>query len=40
MKDLVIADIIRIFRKPTYRIVLLVCLVLSLVRGISCRMDV
>ena len=40
MKDLIIADITRIFRKPTYRIVLLVCLAISLVWAIRTRMNV
>ncbi len=40
MKDLIIADIIRIFRKPTYRIVQLVCLIMSLIWGIRARMNV
>ena len=38
MKDLIIADITRIFRKPTYRIALLVCVILSLIWGIRSRM--
>ena len=40
MKDLIIADIIRIFRKPTYRIVLLVCLIMSLIWAVRARMNV
>ena len=40
MKDLIIADVTRIFRKPTYRTALLVCLVLSVIWGIRARMNV
>lgn len=40
MKDLIIADVTRIFRKPTYRIALLVCLGLSLIWAIRARVDV
>ena len=40
MKDLIVADVIRIFKKPTYRILLILCLVLSLVWAIKARMDV
>ncbi|MCR5650991.1 MAG: hypothetical protein K6F86_07415 [Lachnospiraceae bacterium] len=40
MKDLILADVTRIFRKPTYRIVLLICLGLSLVWAIRARLNV
>ena len=40
MKDLIIADITRIFRKPTYRIAMLVCLVWSLIWAINAKKDV
>ena len=40
MKDLIIADVTRIFRKPTYRIVLLFCLGSSLIWAIRAKMNV
>ena len=40
MKYLIIADVKRIFRKPTYRMALLVCLVLSLIRVIRAKVNV
>ncbi|SCY28266.1 hypothetical protein SAMN02910292_01313 [Lachnospiraceae bacterium XBB2008] len=40
MKDLIIADVTRIFRKPTYRVALLVCLGLSLIWAIRTRVNV
>lgn len=40
MKDLIVADVTRIFRKPTYRIALLICLGLSLIWAIRTRVNV
>ena len=40
MKDLIIADITRIFRKPTYRIAILVCFALTLIWAIQAKMNV
>ena len=40
MKDLIIADITRIFKKPTYRIVLLVCFCISIIFAIRAKINV
>ena len=40
MKNLIVADITRIFKKPTYRLVLLVCCALSLIWAIRTKMNV
>ena len=40
MKDLIIADVTRIFRKPTYRIAILVCFALTLIWAIRAKMNV
>ncbi len=40
MKDLIIADITRIFRKPTYRIAMLVCFALAIIWAIRTKMNV
>ena len=40
MKNLIIADITRIFRKPTYRITLLICFVISLIFCIRAKLNV
>ena len=40
MKNLIAADLGRIFRKPTYRIALALCFVLSLIWAVRARLDV
>ena len=40
MKNLIIADLTRIFRKPTYRIALLVCFALAIIWAIRAKMNV